>query len=714
MPRQSDLRFTFEVINGPRFDVVEFEHEEALSECFTLSVDLFSTDPAVEFGSVLDRPALLTIWRRDMPIRYVHGIVHAFVQGDTGFRRTRYSATIVPELKRAGLYSDWRIHQKANIPQLLESRIKELGITDYEQRMYGEHLTREYCVQPGETTLYFLNRVAAEEGIYLAYSHSAQGHRLIMGDHLIIHGAIAGPVIYNATPGGDQTEPCIRSVTYAEQIRSSRFVQRDYFFRNPRYSQEHRSDGADLQHQGRDYEKFGYPGRYKYDAAGKPMTQTRQLAERRDAQLTTIEGDDARLTPGVAFTLEGHPHEKWNRNWRPVRMVHRGTQHVSLEEESAGSEQGTTYSYTAEIIPDDVEWKAPLLPKPVIDGPQVATVTGPPGEEIYCDEWGRVKVQFPWDRLGNNDEYSSCWIRVAQNWAGTAWGHMAIPRIGQEVIVTYVDGDCDQPLIIGRTYRATNLPPYELPRHKTRMTIKSQTHKGDGYNELRFEDEKNQEEIYVHAQKDQNVHVSRRAISGAHSTACGASKRRVLSVAGHLPSPKRIAKSSPSPARSTRLLFVSSRNSTNGCASRNDFKRGINQPIANVPTTPTVSTSCRRPPSNCLSTVSMRPNASLSTGSSARASSVMPSPRGRRRNSGTPSHSSSMRTCWLTAACVTLSSRPARVKLRWRADASKARSACSGKLGRIVSTYKFGLWLNQIIVACRTAGNAPQSSAQCV
>ncbi|MBB3002862.1 uncharacterized protein involved in type VI secretion and phage assembly [Paraburkholderia tropica] len=272
MPRQSDLRFTFEVINGPRFDVVEFEHEEALSECFTLSVDLFSTDPAVEFGSVLDRPALLTIWRRDMPIRYVHGIVHAFVQGDTGFRRTRYSATIVPELKRAGLYSDWRIHQKANIPQLLESRIKELGITDYEQRMYGEHLTREYCVQPGETTLYFLNRVAAEEGIYLAYSHSAQGHRLIMGDHLISHGAIAGPVIYNATPGGDQTEPCIRSVTYAEQIRSSRFVQRDYFFRNPRYSQEHRSDGADLQHQGRDYEKFGYPGRYKYDAAGKRIT----------------------------------------------------------------------------------------------------------------------------------------------------------------------------------------------------------------------------------------------------------------------------------------------------------------------------------------------------------------------------------------------------------------------------------------------------------
>ncbi|WP_321869380.1 type VI secretion system Vgr family protein [Paraburkholderia tropica] len=509
MPRQSDLRFTFEVINGPRFAVVEFEHEEALSECFKLSIDLYSTDPAVDFGQVLDQPALLTIWRAETPVRYVHGIVHAFVQGETGFRRTRYSATVQPDLRRADLYSDWRIHQQVNIPQLLENRIKELGITDYEQRMYGEHLTREYCVQPGEATLYFLNRVAAEEGVYMAYSHSAQGHRLIMGDRLIVHGAIGGePVIYNATPGGDQKEPCLRSFSYAEQVRTSRFVQRDYFFRNPRYSQEHNSYGENLGHQGRDYEKFRFPGRYKYDAAGKPMTLTRQLAERRDAQMATIEGDDARLTPGMAFTLEGHPRAEWNRNWRPVRMVHKGKQHVSLEEESAGSEKGTTYSYTAEIIPDDVEWKAPLLPKPVIEGPQVATVTGPVGEEIYCDEYGRVKVQFPWDRLGNNDEHSSCWIRVAQNWAGTAWGHMAIPRIGQEVIVTHVDGDCDQPVIIGRTYRATNPPPYELPRHKTRMTIKSQTHKGEGYNELRFEDEKDQEEIYVHAQKDRNIHVN--------------------------------------------------------------------------------------------------------------------------------------------------------------------------------------------------------------
>ncbi|EHK63041.1 type VI secretion system Vgr family protein, partial [Achromobacter arsenitoxydans] len=170
--------------------------------------------------------------------------------------------------------------------------------------------------------------------------------------------------------------------------------------------------------------------------------------------------------------------------------------------------QGTSYRYEAELVPDDAEWRAEPLPRPRIDGPQNAIVVGPKNEEIYTDEYGRVRVQFPWDREGRNDEHSSCWIRVSQNIAGATWGHMAIPRIGQEVIVSYFDGDPDQPVITGRTYNRLQLPPYELPRHKTRMTIKTQTHKGEGYNEIRFEDEKDQEEIYVHAQKDQNIHVN--------------------------------------------------------------------------------------------------------------------------------------------------------------------------------------------------------------
>ncbi|WP_236304556.1 MULTISPECIES: type VI secretion system tip protein TssI/VgrG, partial [Pseudomonas] len=188
-------------------------------------------------------------------------------------------------------------------------------------------------------------------------------------------------------------------------------------------------------------------------------------------------------------------------------IKHEGKQHTSLQEESFGSGLGTSYTLKASAIRWTSDWKAPLRPKPCIDGPQIATVVGPPGEEIYCDEWGRVKVQFPWDRSDKNNDHSSCWIRVTQGWAGATWGSMAIPRVGQELVISHLDGDPDQPIATGAAYRQTNLPPYELPKHKTRMTIKSRTHKGEGFNELRFEDELGQEEVFIHAQKDQNTVV---------------------------------------------------------------------------------------------------------------------------------------------------------------------------------------------------------------
>ena len=510
MPRLSDMRFTFSPsATGVDFEVIEFTLDEALSETFLLRVELSSFDAAVDFGAMLDQPALFTIWRGDSPVRHVHGIVTSFQQGDTGFRRTRYRAVMEPALARAALCSDWRIFQQRSVPQILEQVIKSHGITDYEQVTTNDHLPREYCVQAGDTDLQFLDRLAAEEGFFYRYAHSDSGHRLIHGDRIYVHGAIeGGPVTYNPTPGGDQPEPALHRFTYAEHVRTARQTQRDYTYTHPQYEQEHAWVARDLAHQAAQYERYDYPGRYKRDEAGKPFTQSRLLGLRRDARMATVEGDDARLVPGVAFDLVGHPREDWNHGWRPVRMRHLGVQHTTQQEEGAGASQGTQYRYTADIVPDRVDWKPEPARKPRIDGPQIASVVGPANEEIYCDDFGRVKVQFPWDRLGRSDEHSSCWIRVSQNWAGAAWGHMAIPRIGQEVIVDFLDGDCDQPIIIGRTYRATNLPPYELPLHKTRMTIKSKSHRGDGYNELRFEDELDQEEIYVHAQKDQNIHVN--------------------------------------------------------------------------------------------------------------------------------------------------------------------------------------------------------------
>lgn len=497
MPRQSDLRYTFEPSDSPAaFDVIEFKLEEGLSRPFLLTLELSSRDPNVDFTGLLDNPALFTIWRAEQPVRYVHGLISAFSQGDTGFRRTRYHAVVEPRLARAGLRSNWRIFQQKSVPQILDSVLKAQRLTDCKQVISASHEVREYCVQAGETDLDFLARLAAEEGLLYTFEHSAKGHRLIYTDRVQCLGEIgpdeARSVIYQSNRGVDQAQPTVQRFRYTEQVRSASQVQRDYTFKNPRYNQQHSATARDLQRQSDEYERYDFPGGYKRDAAGKPFTQTRLAALRRDARIALVEGDDARLQPGKGFALIEHPREDINAHWRVVSIEHHGTQYTSQEEDAADSQQGTNYLQKASLIPGSIDWKAEVWSRPRIDGPQMATVVGPPNEQIFCDEWGRVKISFPWDRDSPNNEHSSCWVRVAQGWAGTMWGAVAIPRIGQEVIVSYVDGDPDQPIITGRTFCATNVPPYELPRHKTLATLKSAEHKGKRANELRFDDTSDQ------------------------------------------------------------------------------------------------------------------------------------------------------------------------------------------------------------------------------
>ncbi|KIC82742.1 type VI secretion system Vgr family protein [Pseudomonas sp. C5pp] len=526
MPSQSDLRFTFQPLAGQiDFEVVSFELDEMISSPFQLKLELISFEDEVDFGQLLDQPVLFTIWRGERPLRYVHGLVSSFSQGETGFYRTRYRALVEPVLARAGLRSNWRIFQQKTVPQILELMLRRQGIARFEINSMGEHQVREFCVQAGETDLDFIARLAGEEGFVYRFEHTPKHHQLVITDRLLALGQISrsalkaddededffdeddiGPdqVLYRANSGGDQARPCLRRLRYSEQVRTARQVQRDYTFTNPRYRQEHRAGDSGITHQSRDYERFDYPGRYKRDAVGVPFTATRLTALRHDARIAEVEGDDVRLQPGLSFTLIEHPRKDLNAHWRVMRVHHEGSQFTSLQEEAAGAEQGTRYSQEAVLVPGRIEWRPAPLPKPRIDGPHMATVVGPPGEEIYCDEWGRVKVSFPWDRESENNEFSSCWVRVSQGWAGGSWGSMAIPRIGQDVIIQYVNADPDQPMITGRTYCGDQLPPYDLPEHKTRMTIKSQTHKGDGFNELRFEDELGKEEVFIHAQRDQN------------------------------------------------------------------------------------------------------------------------------------------------------------------------------------------------------------------
>jgi len=527
MPSQSDLRYTFEpLVGNAEFEVVSFKHKEAISTPFTLELELVSFEPNIDFGQLLDKPILFTIWDGERPVRYVHGLVSRFSQGESGFYRTYYHALVEPTLARAGLRSNWRIFQQKTVPQILELMLKRQGIDQYELRASLDHQVREFCVQAGETDLDFIARLAAEEGFVYRFEHSEKLHKLIITDQLlslglISHGALKtdkdderfvegedvidpNTVLYQANSGGDQARPCLRRLRYSEQVRTSRQVQRDYTFTHPAYRQEHRASGPFLEHQSTDYERFDYPGRYKRDAVGKPFTENRITALRHDVRIVDVQGDDVRLQPGLSFTLTGHPRDDLNAHWRVNEVVHKGSQFTSLQEEAASADQSTRYEQTAQLVPGRTEWRPAPLKKPRVDGPHMATVVGPSGEEIYCDEWGRVKVSFPWDRESNNNEFSSCWVRVSQGWAGGSWGAMAIPRIGQDVIIQYVNGDPDQPMITGRTYCGNQLPPYDLPDHKTRMTIKSQTHKGDGFNELRFEDELGRQEVFIHAEKDQN------------------------------------------------------------------------------------------------------------------------------------------------------------------------------------------------------------------
>lgn len=493
MPTQQDVRFTFSCANDIAFDVVSFTLSEAISECFSLQIELVSDDPDIDFAQLLDLPACLTVWSHGEAVRHVHGIISRFEQGSSGQRRTRYSAEVIPQLARALLRSDWQVFQHRSVTQILDEQLQSRYRLSAEQRLTCPHQPREYCVQVGELDLDFYQRLAAEEGLLSVFRHSASAHALIYTDRIMTLGAIEGaPVLYQPNPGGDQPQPALRRFSYREQLRSSSQTQRDYSFKHPRYDQQHSVQAQGLEHHHPRYERYDAPGRYKRDEAGLPFTQTRLKALRRDARTATVMGDDARIVPGLAFTLTGHPRESLNSGWRAVSMRHEGVQHTSLEEEAAGAEVGTRYSFTAELIPDSVDWKAPLLAKPRIDGPQIAHVVGPSNEEIFCDEHGRVRLQFPWDRQGREDGHSSCWVRVAQQWAGAGWGHMAIPRVGQEVVVAFLDGDGDQPLVIGRSYHAVNRPPYKLPDFKALSPIRSKEHKGQRHNELRLDDTEGQ------------------------------------------------------------------------------------------------------------------------------------------------------------------------------------------------------------------------------
>ena len=512
MAVQSDYRYTLDAGEKHTFDVISFKLTEGLSEPFRLELMLSSFDPNISFSALMDQSVTFTFWQGEQPVRYLNGIVTSFGLGKTGFVRTHYQMVVEPALARAAFQSDSRIFQHQNSEKIIRTLLQKNRVEKVSFEPLPSDWEREYCVQYRETDLAFIERLAAEEGWYYYFDHRADSHELRFG-HQSIASPILGTLTYNAKPAGDRSFACLWRFDYCRKVTTTSQTLRDYTFLNPNYNLEHQhhSQASTLTDSDTSksavnsttvYEKYDYPGRYKKDEQGNPFSLYRLESELAVSETANAAGDDMRVVPGYGFTLEGHANSAFNQDWLVVRVEHSGKQTGSLDEEAG--EEGNRYENTLFLIPHNKPWRSPLKPRPIIRGTQVAHVTGPEGEEIYCDEWGRVKLQFPWDRLGNFDEHSSCWVRVVQGWAGAQYGNMMIPRIGHEVLVKYLNGDPDQPIVVGRTYHSTTEPPYELPKHKTRMTIKSKTHKGNGFNELRFEDEMGREEVFIHAEKDLN------------------------------------------------------------------------------------------------------------------------------------------------------------------------------------------------------------------
>ncbi|WP_158107340.1 type VI secretion system Vgr family protein [Vibrio furnissii] len=521
------LKYQFHVegLEDDTLVVCEFEGQETLSSermngqllneqlCygFRYELALASRHANLTPEMVVDKVAELTLYRDDVLVQRVNGIVRCFTQGDTGHHHTFYSLTLVPALERLSLRHNSRIFQLKTVPEILSILLQEMSINDYAFALTRDCAQREFCVQYRETDLDFLHRLAAEEGLVYSFIHEEDKHTLIFSDASDSLPKLGEPIPYNTLAGGMIESPYISALSVHSQSEASQTALQDYSFKKPTYSFAQQAVGTEMAYQQPDYEHFDAPGRYKDDVSGKAFSQIRLDYLRRNARTATGKSNQPLLRPGVKFDLEEHLDDTLNRDWLVVSVTCQGTQPQALEE--AGGNGATTYANQFSLIPAHRTWRATPQAKPQVDGPMIATVVGPEGEEIFCDEHGRVKLHFPWDRYSNGDEHSSCWVRVSQGWAGSQYGMMAIPRIGHEVIVSFLNGDPDQPIVTGRTYHATNTAPYTLPDNKTKTVLRTETHQGQGYNELSFEDQAGSEQIYLHAQKDfdgliENDHTS--------------------------------------------------------------------------------------------------------------------------------------------------------------------------------------------------------------
>jgi type VI secretion system secreted protein VgrG len=467
---------------------------------FEFSLELLSEDPAVDAGSLLRQPLVITLVLPDASERKIHGYCRRFSQHGRDEDLTSYRAEIVPWLWFLNLTQDCRIFQEMTVLEILEAVFGKYDSADFDIRCVESYSPREYCVQYRETDFAFVSRLMEEEGIFYFFEHSEEGHKLVLADDRSAVGPCTGQAIFRVetTPDARDDEDVITSLERQHQVYTAKVTLTDFDFTQPSMNLQSAASDANYE------EIYDYPGKYKDLSEGERYAGLR-LQERAAAQEVVRGAGRCRaFRSGYEFDLSEHYRSDTNQTYLLTSLWHSGRGGGYRASEKADTE----YSNTFQCIPASIPFRPPRrTPKPVIYGSQTAMVVGPSGDEIFTEKHGQVKVQFHWDREGQRDENSSCWVRPAHPWAGKGWGAVSIPRIGQEVIVDFLEGDPDRPIITGRVYNAEAMPPFSLPDGAVVSGIKSDTHKGSGYNEISMNDTPGEEMFTIHAQYDKSTSV---------------------------------------------------------------------------------------------------------------------------------------------------------------------------------------------------------------
>lgn len=467
---------------------------EGISELFQFDVDLGSSDLDIDFDALVGKPACVALALAGNDKRYYHGIVTRFAQTGGGVDSASYRAVLRPWLWWLTQHVDSRVFQGLSVPDVITSLFRELGFTAFRDQLKSSYAVRDYCVQYGETAFDFVSRLMEDEGIFYYFEHTADDHTMVLVDTASSFAAcprFAGPARYQGTGGSRDTLDLVYECAAERRAVTTAYAAADWDYNKPAQGLQSSEEGSG----GPATRVYDYPGGYTASADGDARARIRkqELGQSREGILG--KSTCRAFTSGYTMALAGHPRAKLNDTY-VLRRVHH-------EASAAG------YDNRFEAFLVSQPFRPPrIAPRARIYGAQTAMVVGPSGEEIHTDSLGRIKVQFHWDRLGKRDDKSSCWIRVAQGWAGAGWGAFFLPRVGQEVVVSFLEGDPDRPLVTGSVYNGAFAPPDALPANKTRSAIRSSSSPGgEGANEIGMEDKKGSEELYLHAQKDMTVKV---------------------------------------------------------------------------------------------------------------------------------------------------------------------------------------------------------------